>query len=247
MGRFTGTVAVVTGASSGIGLATAQQMAAEGAKVVMAARTKDRLDKAANGGDAIGVVMDASLDEDNKRLVDEALKAYGQINVSFINAGVHRGSVAAEVTGTMLDELYDTNVKGVAYALKHQLAAIERSGGNGSVVINSSCAGSNVTAFPAADHAHPRACARMQHRAQAIEAIDHGTRVNSVAPGVVRTNLVDRPADAYEALAASVHLMPRSGRPEEIARCVCFLASDDASFVTGAVLLADGGFSLKGP
>ncbi|KAG5175204.1 short-chain dehydrogenase/reductase SDR [Tribonema minus] len=254
--QFTGKVAIITGASSGIGLAAAQQMAAEGAKVVLAARGQDRLGKAvdsikAAGGEAIGVVMDASIDEDNKRLVDTTLETYGSLNLSFINAGVHLAKPISEVDGSMLDKLYDVNVKGVAYALKYQLPAIEKSGGKGSVVINSSCAGSTVTAFPIfkgnGPYASTKAAVDILMKYAAIEAIDHGTRVNSIAPGAIYTSLVEAPEEVFDSIGKMVHLMPRAGRPEEIARCVCFLASDDASFVTGTVMIADGGASLKGP
>ncbi|KAG5175205.1 short-chain dehydrogenase/reductase SDR [Tribonema minus] len=257
--QFTGKVAIITGASSGIGLAAAQQLAAEGAKVVLAARGKERLDEAVNNikasrrmlAVAIGVVMDASVDEDNKRLVDTALETYGLLNVSFINAGVHRAKPISEVDASMLDTLYDVNVKGVAYALKYQLPAIEKSGGKGSVVINSSCLGSTVTAFPIfkgnGPYASTKAAVDILMKYAAIEAIDHGTRVNSIAAGAVFTNLVGAPEEAFEEMGKMVGLMPRAGRPEEIARCVCFLASDEASFVTGTVLTADGGSSLKGP
>ncbi|KAG5177191.1 short-chain dehydrogenase/reductase SDR [Tribonema minus] len=251
MGRFTGRVCVVTGGSSGIGLATAEQLAREGGKVVLAARGKERLEKAvdgikASGGEAFGVVADASKEDDNKRLVDAVLDKYHRLDVSFINAGIHRAAKAVDVTDEMLDELLAANVKSVALGLKYQLPAIAKSGGGGAIVINSSIAGSNVKTRKEfvgnGPYAATKAAADMLMRHAAVEASKQGTQINSIAPGVVKTNLLDLPDDAYEEFGKGANVMHRTGRPEEIAH---FLLSDDASFVMGTVLTADGGHALK--
>jgi NAD(P)-dependent dehydrogenase (short-subunit alcohol dehydrogenase family) len=182
----------VTGASSGIGLAAAQQLAREGAKVVMVARTRSTLEAAvqgikvqlmwslllssyanltcipiatpnmhkqslsstvcahlqAQGGEAYGVVADVTKSADNKRIVEETLAKYGRLDVSFVNAGTGERVSITELDEDLLDKLLATNVKGVTYAFQYQLPAIEKSGGKGSILVNSSCAGSRATANP---------------------------------------------------------------------------------------------------
>ncbi|KAG5177192.1 short-chain dehydrogenase/reductase SDR, partial [Tribonema minus] len=250
-----GKVCVVTGGSSGIGLATAQLLAKQGGAVVLAARGQDRLNKAvdiikASGGEAFGVIADASKDEDNKQLVDAVLEKYHRLDVSFINAGIYRPATLTEVTEATVDELFATNVKGVAFALKYQLPAIEKSGGHGSIVINSSVAGRVVAEMPEFGGNGPfsasKAGADMLMRHAAIEASRHGTRVNSIAPGIVHTGAANMSQEVWDVLGTTMSLMARAGRPEEIAACVCFLLSDEASFVTGTVMVADGGVSIKG-
>eukprot|EP00953_Heterococcus_sp_UTEX-ZZ885_P013090 7482-Heterococcus_DN1.PRE.3 len=143
-------VAIVTGGSTGMGLAAAQQLAAEGAKLIIAGRTQSKLDAAVKlikeaGGEAHAIVADVSSDEDNKRIVDTALDLYGRLDLSFINAGTYGGAGFSELTVALIDNIFDTNVKSVALAFKYQLPAIEKSGGKGSVVVNTSVIGMTPT------------------------------------------------------------------------------------------------------
>eukprot|EP00953_Heterococcus_sp_UTEX-ZZ885_P037505 19266-Heterococcus_DN1.PRE.1 len=145
MQRFAGKVAIVTGASSGMGLATAHQLAAEGAKVIMASNDQAALDAAvadvqARSGTAHAVFADVCSDADNKRMADTAVEQFGGLNAAFINAGIVTDVTLSQVTDEAFDKIFHTNSKSVAFALKHFLPAIEKSGGNGSVVVNSSVA-----------------------------------------------------------------------------------------------------------
>eukprot|EP00953_Heterococcus_sp_UTEX-ZZ885_P002423 1816-Heterococcus_DN1.PRE.3 len=253
---FQGKVAIITGASSGIGLAAAQQLAKEGAKVVMVARTQSKLDAAvksikAQGGEALGLVADVSKNADNKRIVDETMSKYGRLDVSFINAGTGERVDIIEFSEEALDRVLATNTKSVAFAFKYQLPAIEKSGGKGSIVVNTSCAGTRGSANPAicrenAVYAASKAAANMLAQYAAVKAAEHGTRVNAVAPGVTRTDaMAGMTDDAVKDFAVQLQLIPRAAAPEEVAKFVCFLLSDDASFITGSIEAIDGGALLK--
>ncbi|KAG5180397.1 short-chain dehydrogenase/reductase SDR [Tribonema minus] len=254
--RFEGRVALVTGASSGMGLATARQLAAEGAQVVMVARTQDKLEAAAAdikaaGGDVLAVAADVSTDAANEEMVKAALSTYGKLHVAFLNAGTYGGAPVDQVTEELFNKIFDANVKSVAFGLKHVLPAIERSGGGGSVVVNSSCMGLRAPANPtftgAGLYAGSKAAADMIMRYAAIEASKHKTRVNSVAPGIVRTELMGEgmTEQGYHDFAAPVSLVGRAGTSNEVSALVCFLASDEARFITGSVHEIDGGWRLK--
>lgn len=253
--RLEGKVAIVTGASSGIGRATACQMAAEGAKVVLAARSEDKLDDLmkdikSNGGEAAHVGADVSKEADNKTMIDTAMEKYGRLDICFLNAGTGDKASITEISEELFDKIINTNLKSVVMGLKYALPAIEKSGGSGSIVINSSCvslqAKASETAQGNAVYAASKAGANMIMQYAAIDGAKHKTRVNCLAPGVIHTNIMgDIPADKFQEMCEPAHLLGRYGKAEEMAHVVCFLASDEASFVTGSVLLADGGWSIK--
>jgi NAD(P)-dependent dehydrogenase (short-subunit alcohol dehydrogenase family) len=247
-------VALITGASSGIGRATAELFAARGAKVVVAARRQDELDSLvagieARGGTATAIQTDVSVASDVERMVDHATTAFGRLDYAVNNAGIE-GKFAGitELAEEEWDRVLGINLKGTFLGMKHEARAMLAAGHGGSIVnvgsVNSFLGFATGSAYCTSKHA----LIGLTTSASA-ELASQGIRVNLVCPGIVdtpmhrrlRSDIGDAVYDEYA--LPSVHLR-RAGQPEEIAQAIVFLCSDQASYITGTTLTPDGGFTL---
>ncbi|HEV7422379.1 MAG TPA: SDR family oxidoreductase [Mycobacterium sp.] len=244
MGQLTGKTALVTGGSSGIGLATAQRFAAEGAHVFLTGRNQQKIDEAvASIGDAAtGIRSDVSQPGDLDQVFD-AISARGQgLDVVFANAGGGELATLAEVTRESFSNTFDINVGGTLFTVQKVLPLLKP---GASVILTGSTSASRGTpAFGV--YAASKAAIRSLGRTWAGELADRQIRVNTLVPGPVETPGLRglAPAGQEQALldgqAATVPLA-RVGRPEEIAAAALFLASDQSSFMTGSEMFVDGG------
>ena len=251
---FENKVALITGGTSGIGVATALAFAREGAKVVISGRREkegnevvSRIKKA--GADGVFIKTDVSNERDVEMLVEKTLSTYGRLDAAFNNAGVE-GEVAKRTHEQSLANyrtVMDINVLGVLAAMKHEIAAMLKSGG-GSIVNNASVGG--LVGFPGASvYVASKHAVMGLTRSAALEYAREGIRVNAVSPGPIETPMLDRfmgdlGADAERHLINTLP-MGRKGRPEEIAEAVLWLCSDKASFVSGQSLTVDGGWTAQ--
>jgi len=246
--RFEDKVALVTGASSGIGRATALAFAREGARVVAVSRSEANEETVALirrvGGEAIAVRADVSSEPEVIAAVQAALRAYGRLDCAFNNAGASCGpKPITQFTVEEFDAVMGVNLRGVWLCMKHEIPAMATQGG-GAIVNTSSVAGligtRGMSLYVASKHGVVGLT-----RTAAVEVAPAGIRVNAICPGVVlQTAMVDRLAVEHpEALAALVatHPLGRGAAPEEVAEVVLWLCSSAASFVTGAALQIDGG------
>lgn len=245
---YTGKVALVTGGTSGIGRATAIAFAQAGAKVVLSGRREkegaavvaeiERL-----GGTAAFVRADVAVEADVKAMVDFAVATYGRLDVAFNNAGVEWMGPLDQATEAEYRRVFDINVWGVLNSMRHEIPAMLRTGG-GAIVNTSSVAGhigmAQVSVYIASKHA-----VEGLTKAVALEFAKQNIRVNSVAPAVIATDMVDRFAGAEgetREYLKSLHPVGREGRSEEVAAAVLYLCSEAAQFTTGISLPVDGGF-----
>jgi NAD(P)-dependent dehydrogenase (short-subunit alcohol dehydrogenase family) len=246
MGKLDGKVALVTGGNSGIGFATARRFIAEGAYVFVTGRRKPELDRAVAelGPNATGVPGDVANLADLDRLFATIKQQKGRLDIVFANAGVATDTPIATVTEADYDRHFDINVKGALFTVQKALPLL-RDGG--SIILTSSIVGSK--GIPGRSvYSATKAALRSFARVLAAELKDRKIRVNAVSPGLIDTaglrGLVKTDSEGLQGAARDRGVpLGRVGRPDEIAAAVTFLASEDASYVTGIELFADGGLA----
>lgn len=245
-------VAIVTGASSGIGHATAQLFAKEGATVVVAARRQPELKALIEsikkeGGHAVAIAGDVSEESFARKLVEETIEQFGQLDIAFNNAGIlgPMGSVT-EMSKTDWNQVIETNLTSAFMAAKYQLPAM-LSGGCGSLIFTSSFVGYTAGMPGMAAYAASKAGLIGLTQVLASEYGSQNIRVNALLPGGTDTAAAQEFANTPDALefVANLHAMKRIAKPEEIAQSALYLASDASSFTTGSALLVDGGISIN--
>jgi NAD(P)-dependent dehydrogenase (short-subunit alcohol dehydrogenase family) len=254
MSDMNGKVALITGASSGIGRATAELLAARGAHVVLAARREAELATLKNeiesrGGKASFVVTDVAIARDVERMVTRAIETFGRLDYAVNNSGIE-GKIAPiiDLPEQEWDRVLDTNLKGTFLCLQHEARAMLAGGRGGAIVnvgsVNSFLGFPTGSAYVASKHGQVGLTT-----SASAELAPHGIRVNIVCPGFIDTPMHHRGRavlgdDIWDkVLIPRVHLQ-RAGRAEEIAQAIVFLCSDEASYISGTTLTPDGGFTL---
>jgi NAD(P)-dependent dehydrogenase (short-subunit alcohol dehydrogenase family) len=245
MSRFTNKVVVITGGTSGIGLAAARQFIKEGANVVVTGRNSRSVSDAQKelNANSIAIAADVTKSADLDSLFKRVREKYGQIDVLYVNAGIAKLGAVAETTEEVFDEIVDANFRGAYFTVQKALPLMSD---GGAIVFTTSWFDEVGVAGTSAVSAS-KAALRNLTRTLASELIGRNIRVNAVSPGVIETPLFGKlglsEADARELGKALLQQIPakRFGKPEEVATAVAFLASDHASYITGVELAVDGG------
>jgi NAD(P)-dependent dehydrogenase (short-subunit alcohol dehydrogenase family) len=241
-GRLTGKVAVITGASTGIGASTAELFVAEGARVALMSRDADRLRQtaAALGGEdrVLAVSGDVSRPGDVDRLMTDTVDRFGGVDVVVSNAGIHRITPFTQIEDGEWSEMIATNLTGTFLVCRATARNMIARGRGGSIVLTSSTNGL-VAEQGMAHYNASKGALVMLARSMAVDLAPYGIRVNAVAPGTILSEIT-RPMVEAGFPFGEIPL-GRIGQPEEVAAAILFLASDDASYITGEILVVDGG------
>ncbi|MDQ3868015.1 MAG: glucose 1-dehydrogenase [Thermoproteota archaeon] len=253
MKKLEGKVAVITGGSSGIGLATAQRFILEGAYVFITGRRQSELDAAIkqidkNNNNVTGVQGDVSNLTDLDRLYATAKEQKGRIDILFANAGVGELAPLGEITEDHFDKTFSINVKGVLFTVQKALPLFQDDDGGGSIILNASIASSKgVEALSV--YSATKAAVRSFARSWTVELKHRKIRVNAISPGPIDTPGVsglvqsEEQIEQFKTSIVSAVPMGRMGSPDEVAKAASFLASDDSSYITGIELFVDGGMA----
>ena len=246
MKKLEGKIAVITGGNSGIGLATAQRFVSDGAYVFITGRRQSELDEAVKqiGTNVSGIQGDVSNLADLDRLYVAVKKQKGRIDILFANAGVGELAPLGAITETHFDKMFGINVKGLLFTVQKALPLFQD---GGSVILNASIAASRgfegLSVYSAT-----KVAVRSFARSWTVELKNHKIRVNAISPGLIdtpgiRKGLLQNEEQIKQFIASQVATIPlgRMGNPDDVAKVVSFLASDDSSFITGIELFVDGG------
>ena len=250
-------VALITGGASGIGKAVAQNLISRGITVVIGGRRQEVGDAAVaeisalarNGAQVRFVRNDVANEDAVKAMVDGIISEFGRLDLAVNNAGVSNESLALDQSSSQnYREMVDTNILGVYYCMKHEIIPMLRQG-KGAIVNLASIAGLNGIPW-SGPYASTKHAVVGLTKSSALDHATQGVRINAVAPGAIRTDILARQLEGgdenyNEASIAAMHPMNRLGKPEEVANAICWLLSDEASFVTGHILNVDGGFQAK--
>jgi NAD(P)-dependent dehydrogenase (short-subunit alcohol dehydrogenase family) len=244
--KLSGKIALITGGSSGLGLATAKRFVAEGAYIFITGRRQPELDAALKeiGSNVTAICSDISNLADLDRLFAAIKEQKGRLDILFANAGGGAFAPLGQVTEEQFDKYFGINVKGTLFTVQKALPLIPA---GGAIVINGSMV--SIKGFPAFSvYAATKAAVRSFARTWSVDLKGRNIRVNVVSPGTVVTpaykselGMTDEQIEGFTAQAASATPLGRTGTPDEIAKAVLFLASDDSSFVNGIELFVDGG------
>ena len=243
MGKLEGKIALITGGNSGIGLATAKEFVNEGAYVFITGRRDPELTTAVKeiGRNVNGIRGDVSKLGDLDRLFAQIQREKGQLDVLFANAGVAKYAPLGKITEELYDSIFDINVKGLLFTVQKALPLMPD---GGSIILNASIVG--IKGFSANSvYSATKAAVRSFARTWTTDLKNRRIRVNAVSPGFIDTPAwhVTEAAEQHLKMTSSSIPVGRPGTPEEIAKAVVFLASDDSSYVTGTELFVDGGFA----
>lgn len=242
-----GKKAVVTGGNSGIGYATAQDLLAKGAEVIITGRNQERVEKAASDLGVKGIVADQGSLSDIEQLVAAVKEQWGSVDILFVNAGIFAPAPVGSITEEMFDLQMGINFKGAVFTTEKFLPILSE----GASIINLSSINAYTGMANTAIYAASKAALNSYTRTASTELAPRGIRINSVNPGPVNTPIFGKTGMPEEQLMGMAQAMQnriplkRMGTPEDIAKLVSFLASDDASFITGSEYNIDGGMNIN--